>query len=203
MLKKINWMTVALIVVIVIAAAILFRGCPSEPEIKTVETIKIDSSQVVSLRKQLDSMENENAASLVRAIDAEREVTYLSRKVVQIGQRYKDARDKKDTVVALQECDSLVYENKVIAAKMETNFTTYRNAANGLRATIHTQKTLIDTLTGEVKVLRVENSRLVTISNENAAAAKKLIRKNKRLALLTKIEAGVIIAMGALFAITN
>jgi len=120
-----------------------------------------------------------------------------------LGKKYKDARIKKDTVLSLVICDSIVTENELLAVKLDNMFSANKAAATGFRETIHTQKILIDTLTGQNKRLTIDNSRLVTISNENADKANKAIKKNKRLSLLTRIEAGAIIALGVLFAITN
>jgi len=50
MIKQSKWFIIALVAVVVIAAAILFRGCDREPKVEKVTQLVIDTAENNRLR---------------------------------------------------------------------------------------------------------------------------------------------------------
>lgn len=201
--KELKPFTLILIGVFFFGSAMLFKGCPKDPEIKYVEVLKIDEAVVKKLQAEVDSISAANVILEERAIVAERNVDIIARQTEKTIAKYRAHREDKDTAKALASCDTLAEQNETLIREIDSSRYNNKLLLAGKTREINTQKVLIDTLTNQNKQLTLENTRLVKISNENAAAAKKAQRKNKLNSFLTRVEGGVILVLVGILAIKN
>jgi TusA-related sulfurtransferase len=195
-LKKINWAWVIAGVLLIALAWILLRGCYQPAKIGQVrEVVVVDTAAVGRLTRELANTRNHERLA-VEAKDSVHRILvreqFYSRNW---AHKYREAIGRKDTVLALERCDSLANEVELLNETLDQFKAAYDHIADERDSTDIVRDSLAALHAGYLAQYR--NAYQATLSDRNDLAKQlgRTQRKVKRERLLTRVLAGAVIGL--------
>jgi len=201
MSKKINWLYVAIIAAVIILVFIFFRGCYKLGKVETIKVVTVDTTGVADLRKRAAEAERAQAVANKAKDSALKELVLTQFRSRNLAAKYEEARERKDTVEIIKNCDSLANEVEVLNETLDN----YKGMYDDLLEAAERSKSKSDSMAllnaQFVAQYRGLYAGAVNDRNQLAVQLNKTNKKVKRERFLTRVLAGAVLAVGTYAAI--